>query len=339
MSSAIFSRLERIYVIVDPAFASDGSLAIGTFGNSNCLRHIKIKLDNDIATLVRRDKTGARTATVGIRGRSFAKWSYEGSLAPSGTNGVTPDFDPIFQAIFNTASVGGGGGLQYGPFVDQPNKTFSMAQFRQPSTVNQRIGFGLTVDEASFTLGQDIAEWTCNGTGKFVIESDYFSMATTDEKGGLSVFPTEPSSPVTHGGIIAGFTGSFLLGGSPVARIRTATVKIKNGNVMIRDTFGHFTPDDTMGDVRMVTLQANMYEDDSAGQQAIRQAAITKTPLDASITVGTFAGSIVNFFLKNVQLQTYETDDSALRFSLNIPESRAFGTSITSKDECIITIS
>ncbi len=333
MSSSIFSRLERIYLAVDSTFGT-----VPTFGNSNACRHVKISLDNEIATLVRRDKTGARTATVGIRGRSFVKWSYEGSLAPSGTNGVIPDFDPILQSIFNTASISAGGGLQYGPFVDTPNTTFSMARYRQPSTVNQMIGFGMVTDEAIFNVGADIAEFSANGTGKFGIESDYFSLATADEKGGLGSFPSEPGTPVTHGGIIAGFTGSFLLGGSGVARIRTAQIKVKTGNVMIRDTFGKFTPDDTMGDVRMVTLSADMYEDDSAGQQAIRQAAITKTPLDASITLGTVSGSTVNFFLKNVQLGTYTTDDSALRFALKIPESRAFGTSITSKDEILITI-
>ncbi|MDR3572199.1 MAG: hypothetical protein P4L81_08535, partial [Candidatus Pacebacteria bacterium] len=151
-------------------------------------------------------------------------------------------------------------------------------------------------------------------------------------------FPTEPSAPVSHGGIIAGFTGAFVMNGSTLTRIRTAQIKVNTGNVMVRDTFGHYTPDDTMGDVRQITLQATLYEDDSAGQEAIRVAAITKTPVDANITLGTFSGSIVNFYLKNIQLQTYTMDDSTLRYSLTIPASRAFGTSISSLDELIVTI-
>lgn len=343
-TNTIFSRLERIYLAVDPAFNNDGTLTIPSFTNTSYCRSIKVALDNDVALLIRRDKTGARTATIGVKGREYAKWSYEGSLAPSGTNGQAPDFDPLMQALFNGPSVagtspgGGTTGLVYGPFVDQPNTTFSMASYRQPSTVDQRIGFGLTVAEATFNLGQDIAEWTCNGTGKFVIDSDYLSSASADEAGGLVSFPTEPSSPVSHGGIIAGFTGQFKLNGAVVSRIRTATVKINTQNVMVRDTFGHYTPDDTMGDVRMVTLQFSMYEDDSSGQQALRNASITKTPLDADITVGTFAGSIVNMYLKNIQLASPTRDDSTLRYSLNWPESRAFGTSITSKDEIILTL-
>ena len=333
MSNAILSRLERIYAVVESTFG-----VIPSFGNSSCIRHIKIQLDNDIATLVRKDKTGARTATVGVKGREFAKWTYEGSLAPSGVNGTAPDFDPFMQGLYGGPSTAGGGGLVYGPFVDVPNVTISIAQYRQPSTVNQRIGFGLVVDEANFKLGADIAEWTCSGEGKFVIESDYFSVASTDEKGGLGSFPSEPGAPVTHGGIIAGFTGNFSLNGSTVARIRTADIKVKTQNQMIKDTFGFYTPQDTMGDVRMVTLAATMYEDDSAGQEAIRVLTTNKTPCDANITMGTVAGSIVNFYLHNVQLATPTYDDSTLRYSMNIPESRAFGTSITSKDECIITI-
>lgn len=344
-TNTIFSRLERIYLAVCPAFGSDGTITIPSFSNTNYCRHIKLTLDNDVSTLIRRDKTGARTATIGVKGREYCKWSYEGSLAPSGTNDVPADFDPLMQALYNGPAVSGtapGGaitGLVYGPFVDQPNTTLAIASYRQPSTVDQRIGFGLVVSEATFNLGQDIAEWTCSGTGKFVIDSDYLSTASADEAGGLSgSFPTEPSAPVSHGGIIAGFTGSFKLNGSVVSRIRTATIKISTQNVMVRDTFGHYTPDDTMGDVRMVTIQFSLYEDDSAGQQALRNASITKTPLDADITVGTFAGSIVNVFMKNIQLASPTRDDSSLRYQLNWPESRAFGTSLTSKDEVTITL-
>ena len=348
MANPSLSRLERIYVAMCPAFAANGAITLPSFGNSNYLRHIKVTMDNDIATLIRRDKTGFRTQTIGVRGREYAKWSYEGSLAPSGTNGTLPDFDPIMQCIFNAASTAGTGpggvsGLVYGPFVDEPggnstNLSFAMAQYRKPATLNQRIGGGLVVDEATFNLGADIAEWTCSGTGKFTIESDYFSDASADEQMGLGSFPAEPSSPVSHGGIIAGFTGAFVLGGDSVALIRTAQVKVNTGNVMVRDTFGTYTPTDSMGDVRQITLQATLYEDDSAGQEAIRVAAIQKTPVDANITLGTFSGSIVNFYLKNIQLQTYTMDDSALRYSLTIPASRAFGTSISSLDELIVTL-
>ncbi len=330
--SLALSRLERVYVANQSNF-----LTVPSFGNTNAVRHIKANAKNDVALLVRRDKTGSRTATQGVRGRSFGTWSYEGSLAPSGVNGTAPDFDPIFQAIFGKASAAANGGLQY-TFQDDPIKTFAMAIYRTPNTLNQKIAYGCAVNEATFNIGQDIAEWTATGECRFVVESDYFSSASTDEKGGLGAFPAEPGSPVTAGSIIAGFTGLINIGGSEIVRIRTATVKINNGAAVIKDTFGKYLPDDVEGDERNVTLSFNMYEDDTAAQQAIRRATITKTPVDADLTVGTVAGSIVQFQLKNVQLASYDSDDSARRFSLTVPDSRAFGTNLTSLDEIKITI-
>jgi len=194
------------------------------------------------------------------------------------------------------------------------------------------------VNKAEFKIGEDIAEFTADGECRFVLDDKYFDEATTEEKGGLSSFPAEPGSPVSAGGIIAGFTGIILLGGSEIARIRTATIVIDNGTAVIKDTFGTYIPDDTEGDTRTVTLAATMYEDDTAAQDALRVAAINKEPIDADLTVGTVAGSIVQFQLKNVQLGSYDLDDSARRYSMNIPASRAYGTDITSRDEIKITI-
>lgn len=326
------SRLERAYVALQSVFGT-----VPTFGNSNAIRHIKATVKNNIATLVRRDKTGARTATLGVRGRGYGQWTYEGSLAPSGVNGTGADFDPIFQSIFGQAAVAANGGLEY-TFIDQPILTFGMALYRTPSTLNQKIAYGCAADTTTFTIGQDIAEFTSEGECKFVVESDYFSQGSVDELGGLGSFPGEPGAPVTHGGIIAGFTGAISVGGSSIARIRTATVKIVNGVAVIKDTFGKYTPDDTEGDVRTVTTSFTMYEDDTAAQQNLREASITKQPVDCDYTVGTVAGSIVQFQLKNVQLASYDSDDSARRFSLTFPESRAYGTSITSLDEVKITL-
>jgi len=310
---------------------------VASLGNNNYVRHIKAGLTNEIATLIRRDKTGARTRTIGVRGRGFGKWSYEGSLAPSGVNGTNADFDPLMQSVFGQAAASANGGLQYS-FVDTPILAFTYASYRQPSTLMQRIAYGCVTQMITFNIGQDIAEFTAEGECRFVLDSDYISSATTEEQGGLSSIPSEPSSPVSHGGIIAGFTGSISIGGNTIARIRTAQVKIDAGNFVIKDTFGHYIPDDTEGDVRIVTLSFTMYDTDEASQQAIRVAAITKTPVDANLTVGTVAGSMVNFFLKNVQLASYQYDDSGRRFSLTMPESPAFGTSITSRDEIKVTL-
>lgn len=337
MSNVAISRLERCYMKAQTPGADTDFNTAASLGNSNYCRHIKLMVKNNVDVLIRRDKTGTRSQTLGVKGREYGSWSYEGSLALSGTAGTVPDFDPILQSIFGQASTSGGGGVVYN-FVDTPNMPITIASYRTPSTLNQKIGVGCLVNKAVFKIGEDIAEFTAEGDAKYVVESDYFSSALTEELCGLGSFPAEPGSPVSHGGIIAGFTGAITIGGNAQIRIRTATITIEPQAKVVRDTFGFYTPQTTEADFRMVTMAAQLYEDDSTAQQALRVAALNKTPLAASLTVGTVAGNIANFTLNNILLASPDSDDSGLRYSMNFPESRAFGTSITSRDECVVTL-
>lgn len=409
------SRLERFYVQDQTAFdlIPGGNVAgsgTATVGNSNCMRAIKATLTNDVGTLVRRDKTGSRTATVGVKGREFGRFSLEASLAPNGTAGTAPDFEPILKAIFgqapttptgtvsvsgatnatpivlttathslasgdlvnvsgvggNTAAngvwiinvltattfelIGSAGNAAYTSggtvskvcrkytFLDDPLLQFSLWSFRQPSTLSQRVAFGCAPTEVTFNLGQDVAEFSVSGECKFVLESDYYSTASADEKGGISAMPSEPGSPVTNGGLIAGFTGRAVIGGSTIARIRTATVKINNGAALVKDTFGKSMADEIEADTRSVTVAFSFYDTDDTAIKAIKNAGITKTPVDIILNLGTVTGSIVVLWLKQVQLETGALDDGQRRFVVNIPESRAYGTSVTAKDELVMFI-
>jgi len=334
MSNVVLSRLERSYMALESSFG-----VVPSFGNTNNVRFIKQDLRNMIETLIRRDKTGTRTQTVGIRGKSHATWNWNGSLAPSGTAGTAPDFEPLMQCIFGQAPTVSGGTRTYN-FVDLPILTMSLASYRRPSTVNQRIAAGCVVNEVTFQIGENIAEFTASGEARFLIESDYFADADTEEAGGLVSFPTEPSAPTTNGGIIAGFTGSATVAGysAGAIQLRKATIKVAPGNETIKDQFGFYLPTVTAGNWRVVTVTADLYENDDASQQALRVAAITKAPINMTFVLGTVAGSIVTFELTNVQLGTDFTDDSGLLFAMQIPESRAFGTSTTSLNELVMTL-
>lgn len=410
------SRLERVYMQTQTAFdlipgGNTSGTGTATVGNANCCRHIKVGMENNVDLLVRRDKTGSRTATAGIAGRKFARWSFEASLAPHGTAGTVPDFDPLLQAAFNQASasltgtipsitaatnatpivvtstahglsngdlinisgvlgntaangvwivqavtantfeligsVGNGAYTSGGTgskvsrkytFADDPLAYFTLWSFRQPSTLNQRVAFGCNVNELTFNLGADIAEFSASGEAKWMLESDFFSSADSDQKGGISAFPTEPAAPVTNGGIIAGFTGRAVIGGSTIARIRTAQVKINNGSDLVKDTFGKYYPDDIEADTRNVSISFSFYDTDDTAIKAIRNAGNTKAGVDVVLNLGTVTGSTVVLWLKGVQLATHTLDDGQRRFVGNVGESRAFGTSLTAKDELVMWI-
>lgn len=409
------SRLERVYMqdqsnfLYIPGGNAAGS-GTATLSAGDAVRHIAVTLDAAVGTLVRRDKTGSRTATAGSRGRSAGDWSFEASLAPNGTPGTVPDFEPLLKSVFGQAStvnsgsnsvtgatnatpivitaaghtladgdlvtisgvggntaangiwvvdnvagndfelVGSAGNAAYTSggtaseanlkysFVDQPILPFTLWSFRQPSTVTQRCAYGCIPQELTLNLGQDVAEFSASGRCRFVTDTAYFSSGDVDETGGLSAFPSEPASPVTNGGIIAGFTGRAVLGGSNIARIRQATVKCSNGGAVVTDNFGSYLPDETEGAERNVTVAFSLYDSDEAAVDAIKVASITKTGVEFIFNIGTVVGSTVVVRLKGVQIESPRHDDSGNKFVLDYPESRAFGSSLTSLDELTMWI-
>jgi hypothetical protein len=405
------SRLERVYTQLQSAFDTiPNSTGTATLANSDYLRTIKFNPNNEVATLVRRDKTGSRTATQGTAGRGFGKWSLELSLSPNGTVGVVPDADDVLQCLFGQAptvtpagtisvtsctaatpsvattaahgfttgtyvagTIAGstqstinqawiakvlssttlelqgstlasgatGGTFQKGCVkyaMSDSIQNFVGWSFRQPSTLAQRAAFGCSVTNATFNLGADIAEWSCEGENMWTIDTDQFATAADQYKGGLTTFPTEPSAPTYNGGIIAGFTGGAYIGGAKIASIRSTTLRIGTGNVVVKDLFGSTLPDSTEGDERQVVTSFSMYDDDSVSQKAIRLAGISKTPLDIIYQMGIVSGNTVLFLLKSVQLPSSSLDDGQRRYVSSVSDARAFGTSLTALDEVTMFI-
>jgi len=208
----------------------------------------------------------------------------------------------------------------------------SLWSFRQPSTIDQRVALGSVVSEATFQLGQDVAQCSFNGEALWTLSSNQFSVADVIQQGGLTAFPTEPSAPVTNGGMIAGFTGKIAVNGNGVATIRTATVRCQTTNVLVKDTFGSYYPTSAEADARRISVQFSIYEDDSATFQNLLTIAHSKTPVQIPLFLGTVSGSIFGLVLNNVQIAA-PTREEARRYSGNFPESVAHGSSLTTRDE------
>jgi hypothetical protein len=211
--------------------------------------------------------------------------------------------------------------------------SFTGWSFRTPAGAQQRAIMGAVAQQGTFNLGEDIATWQATGLGKWVLDSNGFSTATLTEKAGLSAFPTEPSTPVTAGAGIAGFKGMAFLNGGLITRIRTAQIKYGSGLELPRDLFGSEYVDSPEADERQVFLNFNMYEDDSAAQLALENAAISKTGLDMLFQVGLTAGSIYFLVLRGVQLVSPDRDDGQRAFTMAYGDSRAYGSGITSFNE------
>lgn len=222
---------------------------------------------------------------------------------------------------------------------------FTLWSFRTAATLDQRVGHTCVVTEATFNLNQDVATWQANGDCLWVLRSKDFSTADVYQAGGLTTFPAEPTTPVTNGSIIPGFTGRFVAGASTTTAsvyaaaavafptIRNATIRIQTNNLLVRDTFGSYYATLTEGDVRNVTVSFNIYDDDSTAVNTLKTWGDNKTPVDFVLNLGTVLGNTWVQYLKNVYLASHVLGDGQLRFDASYADSRATTTSLSLRDE------
>ena len=341
MGNFSYARNERIYLQVESAYGTlPNAGGTASLTGAACCRHTKAVLTPQLALLTRRDKTGTRSAVQGVPGRRAGSWSLSMDLAANGAGGVVPDCDPILQAIFGqAATISSGVSCTYAFPLPDAIKTFDIWSFRTPSTMMQRAAAGCTVREATFELGQDIAALSAQGDAMWVVDTVNFSTLDSVGKAGLTTFPTEPATPVTNGAIIAGFTGVATFDSNVLANIRSATLKIGTGNEVTKDTFGTFYAVGPEGDVRNISLSFNLYDGDDAASQDLQTKAVSKSPINVTLQIGTITGAKWTFTVKNVQLAMPALEDGQRKWACVFGESRAFASSITVVDEVSLVIS
>jgi hypothetical protein len=142
------SQNERLYVKKESAYAT-----VPTFTGANCCRHTEFDAQSQRSRIDRQDKTGSLSSTVGISGRrNGPSFRVSMDLAGNGAAGVKPDCDPFLEAAFGAAGViVAATSVTYSLADTSP--TLSVASFRTPSTVNQRIAAGCVVNQLEFNWG------------------------------------------------------------------------------------------------------------------------------------------------------------------------------------------
>lgn len=212
---------------------------------------------------------------------------------------------------------------------------FSFWDFRQPSTIEQRVGIGCVPSRATFNFGQDgAATWSSEGESKFVASSHQLANLDTDRKGGLTAFPTEPAAPVTNGGMVVGFTGKAVVKGNLLAGLRTASVEIGANATTVKDSFGAYTAQEAERDGRKVNIRFSIYEDDTQAWKDMVQAAQEKTTMETIFVAGTVAGSIMIVHCKGVQLDPPAREEER-RFIGNF-SGKASASSLANRDEITV---
>jgi hypothetical protein len=212
--------------------------------------------------------------------------------------------------------------------------TNSLWSFRTPSTLDQRVVSGATVQEYQLSIGRNVAEHTFSGEGLWMLSSNQFSTASTAQKCGLTSFPSEPSSPVSNGNFVVGFTGVIAIDGQTIATVQTLDVRAGFQSLLVKDTFGTYYPTGTQGDVRNVGVAIKLYEDDSTAYQTLVQIAEARTPVTVFAVTGTTPGSIMATVLNNVQLTPPDSQEN-IRYVSEFAESPASASSLSQHDELV----
>ena len=208
---------------------------------------------------------------------------------------------------------------------------FTLWSFRTPATLDQRCANTCVTTQCTFNINQDVATWQANGDCFWILRSLDYSNDDVYQQGGLGSFPTEPTSPVTNGNIVPGFTGRFVAAQSVLTTsaatfataaytfptIRNVSITMQTQNLLVRDTFGSYYPTLTEGDVRAINI---------------------KTPVDFILNLGTNIGATAVFWLKNVFLSSAILGDGQLRFDASYSDSRATTSSLAVRDELTMVI-
>jgi hypothetical protein len=297
----------------------------------------------------------------GIASGAFEIVNVAGVAVETNANGAWLAYASSTTALTLCGSVATGNGAGSGgtmsrvkltyTFLDGVNQ-FTLWSFRTPADLDQRVGNNCLVQEMTFNLNQDVATWQANGDCFWVLRSDYMSQADNYQLGSLTTYPTEPSAPVTNGTIIPGFTGRFVAWQSVASSsaaafaanawtfttIRNVSIRIGTANMMVRDTFGSFYSTTVEADVRTITVNFSIYDDDEPQTQQLKAWGDNKTPVDFVINLGTVPGNTWIQYMKNVYLATSVMGDGQLRFDATYADSRATTTSLAVRDEYSLTI-
>lgn len=255
-----------------------------------------------------------------------------GNTAANGVwavNNVTTNSFELVGSTGNAAFTSGGTvtktAVRYKLSSNDP-LVFALFHYMNPVGAQQEIGLGLHSNQATFNLGQNIADWNVSGEGVFVIDKPGFSSLDTEVKGALSAFPNEPSGTATaDSGVVAGYKGRLVLDGTNALNVRTATVSVNNQAEFVAN-FGSDYPNEIQRDERQVRISLTLGETDDAYLFSLYQKALAGTPIDSVIQVGTIASKTFVFVARGIELVVPGRDGGQRVMTRNFNDCRVVGT-------------
>ncbi len=225
--------------------------------------------------------------------------------------------------------------------VNKANTKWILADAFQPmtlwdfvglATAEQKVAVNCIPAELTFELGNDVLTMTATGSGGWALSSDGFAAADTEEKAGLTSYPSEPASPVLTGGIITGFIGYCGVDGQNVAEIASATLTFGTGIQIDEQDWNNLLPDGHEADRRRVTLSITIKDSDTTAGKNFKAKALSGTGMAVWLRSGDVVGSMFAWYMPNVQFTPPKRQDGDLSMD-TVFEGVARSSAVGVKDE------
>jgi hypothetical protein len=200
----------------------------------------------------------------------------------------------------------------------------SVFDYWDPATVVQRIVEGAVVDRMLVKVNGDFQEFEFLGPSRDLLDSASFASG----EGGLTQFPTEPSSVGFDYTVVPGHLGEVWLGATPAEffTLTAAELTLQNAVELRVKEFGSDLARCIAAGQRSVTLNFELFEQDDAQTKALYQAARQRSPIGVMLQLGQQAGQLFGAYMGAMVPEVPEFDDSETRLRWKFQNSRAQGT-------------
>lgn len=332
---------ERVYIQVTHPFETTipNSSGTATVANGDLVPVQSLELNLDSTVIPSGAKTSGLGRLPGIAGRRTGRWSGVFPFQPSGAAGTAPNVDPILQAVFGQApTVTPGTSVAYSFSDSGTPSSLTIWSFRPAaSNVFQRVARGCLVDTFSISTGDGELVLNVGGPCCGILDSVNFASYDTVDKGGLSAFPSEPSTPTSTGSSIPNFLGSATIDGVSTHQIESFAVNVRL-NRTLRYVFSQRVPSVPISQLRDVLLSLGIYEEATANLAALRFNPYERDRFGATLVFGDTAGSIATFTFGEIVLPSETLDVSNNESIVRFNDAQAHISAAGENDEMTLTL-
>ena len=200
----------------------------------------------------------------------------------------------------------------------------SIFDYWSPEDAVQRVVQSAAVDEFRMAVNGDFHEFEFRGPARDVIDSLSFA----DGEGGLSTWPAEPALEPFDYSIVPGHLGQVWLGNAPERFFSLTEAQLKLDN-NIDARFREFGIQGLVGIAageRAVNIDFELYASEDGATKDLYNAARQRSPIPVMLQIGNQPGQLFGAYVKSVQLEAPEFDDSETRLRWKFSGCRAQGT-------------